>query len=68
MSAIDKLDEDIDTQIKKAEPLRHAILRTALSGGLLPQNLADEPASILVERIQADRNGKSSKKNRKVGT
>jgi len=42
---------------KKADAVRRAMLSTAFSGKLIPQNPADEPASALLERIHAERSG-----------
>ena len=39
----------------KAEQLRKSILQLAIQGKLVPQNSADEPASVLLERIRAEK-------------
>ena len=49
-----KLEEDVQTELKRAEALRQSILKKAFSGNLVPQDLNDEPASILLERIKIE--------------
>ena len=39
----------------KAAQLRQAILQAAVQGKLVPQNSQDEPASVLLENIQAEK-------------
>ena len=39
----------------KAETLRKSILQMAIEGKLVPQNPSDEPASVLLERIRAEK-------------
>jgi type I restriction enzyme S subunit len=55
LSVCDKLEETIQTSLKQAEILRQSILKKAFSGQLVPQNPNDEPASLLLEKIQGDR-------------
>ena len=52
--------------------MRQALLKSAFKGALSPQDPDDEPASILLERIRAERDEKSGsmkskKQARKVG-
>ena len=54
---------DIDRQLAKADALRQSILNKSFSGQLLPQDPNDEPASVLLERIRAER--KRSAKGRR---
>ena len=54
-SSIDELTAEIDNQLLKADALRQSILKKAFSGQLVPQDPNDEPASLLLERIKAEK-------------
>jgi type I restriction enzyme, S subunit len=45
----------IETGLKQSAAQRKNILKAAFSGQLVPQDPADEPASVLLERIRAER-------------
>ena len=55
LASIQSLEADIATNLQKAEALRQSILKKAFSGELVPQDPADEPASVLLARIRAER-------------
>ena len=70
LSAIDAIEAEIDGQLLKADALRQSILKKAFSGQLVPQDPHDEPASVLLDRIRAEReraakNNHSKKTKRK---
>ena len=55
LSICDELAADIDNQLMKSVALRQSILKKAFSGQLVAQAPRDEPASVLLDRIRAER-------------
>lgn len=55
LSQIDAMQAEITRGLRRAERLRQSILKAAFEGRLVPQDPADEPASVLLARIAADR-------------
>ena len=55
LSNVDSTLEEIDMQLAKSKALRQSILMQAFSGQLVPQDMNDEPASVLLARIRASR-------------
>ena len=69
LSAAGQISIVINSQRRRADTLRSSVLTAAFSGGLVPQEPSDEPASVLLERIASERassNGQRSARTRKA--
>ena len=71
LSNIAQLEATIEADLKRAEHERQSILREAFAGRLAPQDPNDESASVLLERIRAERKRReeaeqTSKEKRKM--
>ncbi len=69
-SLLDETEANIVQELQKADALRQSILKKAFSGQLVAQDPRDEPASVLLDRIRAEReqaakNNHSKKTKRK---
>jgi type I restriction enzyme S subunit len=66
LSVVEGLEKQVETALKRAERLRQAVLKHGFEGELVPQDPNDEPASVLLERIKAERDGQVGKGGRRV--
>lgn len=65
-SILDQLEQTITHSLQQAQALRQSILKKAFSGQLVPQDPNDEPASMLLERIRAERAAQPKTRGRKA--
>ena len=56
------LELPIEHSLRQSAAQRQNILRAAFAGQLVPQDPADEPASVLLERIRAERAAQNAAK------
>ena len=61
LEAAEVLDTEIEANLARAEALRQSILKKAFSGQLVPQDPTDEPATVLLQRIQSERASQTQK-------
>ena len=66
LSVADEIEATLDTELKRAERLRQSILKQTFSGKLVPQDPNDEPASVLLEKIQEEKEPQQPKLKKKT--
>ena len=59
LSEIEQLEQTITTALQQSEALRQSILKKAFSGTLVAQDANDEPASVLLARIKAEKDAQT---------
>lgn len=61
LTVVEVFENSINFALQQSEALRQSILKKAFSGQLVPQDPNDEPASVLLERIRAEREKETKK-------
>lgn len=59
------VDAELEAQQQRSKALRQAVLKAAFEGRLVPQDPNDEPASLLLERIRAEREAQPKPQRRR---
>jgi type I restriction enzyme S subunit len=71
-TSLERLSAQVSTTQFRADRLRRALLADAFAGRLVPQDPGDEPASVLLERIRAERAAqpkpKRARRTKQTGT
>jgi type I restriction enzyme, S subunit len=67
LSVVDAAQREVESQLTRAKRLRAAVLNKAFEGALILQDPADEPASVLLDRIRNERAQKPGTKTRRRG-
>ena len=55
MSFVEACERAVEAGLERSAALRRSVLKAAFEGQLVPQDPTDEPASVLLERIRAQR-------------
>ena len=66
-SGVDAMETEINKELLRCESLRQSILKRAFSGQLAAQDSNDEPASVLLHRIRAQRKRSAEDRRRARG-
>lgn len=64
ISFVEACERAIDAGLARSAALRRSVLKAAFEGRLVPQDPSDEPASVLLDRVRAERSVQSVTKRR----
>jgi type I restriction enzyme S subunit len=65
LSMVAALEREVEAALARAGRLRQAVLKQAFEGRLVPQDPNDEPASVLLERIRAEKTQRETERKPK---
>jgi type I restriction enzyme S subunit len=68
LSFVDACERAVDVGLARSAGLRRSVLKAAFEGRLVPQDPSDEPASVLLDRIRAERAAQPVTKRRARST
>jgi len=68
LSIVDKIEAQVEANLRRAARLRQGILKRAFEGRLVPQDPTDEPVEKLLERIRQQRQPATKMYNGRLGT
>ncbi len=66
MSFVEACERAVNASLERSAALRRSVLKAAFEGRLVPQDPTDEPASVLLERIRAERAAAPKAKTRRA--
>jgi type I restriction enzyme S subunit len=64
MSFVEACEHAVNAGLARSAALRRSVLKAAFEGRLVPQDPADEPASVLLDRVRAERAAQPTAKRR----
>lgn len=64
LSAADRLETALEQQLARTKATNQSLLREAFAGRLVPQETSDEPASVLLDHIRAEKSRKEAERQR----
>lgn len=68
LSFVSACEQAVEAGLQRSAALRRAVLKAAFAGQLVAQDPADEPASVLLERIRAERAAAPKPKRRRTNS
>ena len=66
LAEVDRIRDALEQTLARVTALRRSILQKAVSGDLVSQESEDEPAALLLQRIQTDRTVSTGSKSRRM--